>query len=175
MYSKELSIPKEVNLELTENKIRISGPKGEMEKKLELTKEIKIEKVDDKVKAYSESEDRKTKALIGTNLAHIRNAVNGVTNGFTYQMKVVYSHFPVTVKVEGDKVLIQNFLGERKPRIAKIVGKTEVKIEGANVTISGINIEEVGQTAGNIERATRIVGYDKKVFQDGIYIVSKGD
>ena len=41
-------------------------------------------------------------------------------------MKVVYAHFPITVKVEGRKILIENFQGERAPRITHIVGNTKV-------------------------------------------------
>jgi large subunit ribosomal protein L6 len=81
----------------------------------------------------------------------------------------------VTVKVEGDKVLINNFLGERVPRVAKILGKTQVKIDQQDVIITGSSLDDVSQTAANIEQTTRIVGFDKKVFQDGIYITSKND
>jgi large subunit ribosomal protein L6 len=99
--------------------------------------------------------------------------VDGVTKGFTYRLRIVYSHFPITVKVEKDKILIQNFLGERTPRIAKIVGNTEVKVEGSDVIVSGINLEEVSQTSANIEQACRIIGYDRRRFLDGIYLISR--
>ena len=42
------------------------------------------------------------------------------------------------------------------------------------MTIEGNNIEDVGQTAGNLEKATIVKGRDTRVFQDGIYIISKG-
>jgi large subunit ribosomal protein L6 len=115
------------------------------------------------------------KSKIGTSIAHVKNMVDGVTKGFVYKLKVIYSHFPITVKVEKDKVMINNFLGERTSRVAKIVGETQVKIEGQELSVTGIKLEEVSQTAANIEQATRIVGYDKKVFQDGIYITQKGE
>ncbi|MEM5801969.1 MAG: 50S ribosomal protein L6 [Candidatus Aenigmatarchaeota archaeon] len=175
MYSKEIEIPEGVGAELLENKIKVSGPKGTLEKSFQLTKEVKMEKVDNKIKVFSESERRDVKALIGTIAAHIKNLFEGVTKGFTYRLKVVFSHFPITVKVEGDKVLIQNFLGERTARIAKIVGNTEVKVSGQEITVSGIDLEKVSQTAANIEQATRIVGYDRRRFPDGIFIVSKGE
>lgn len=175
MYSKEIEIPEGVGAELLENKIKVSGPKGNLEKSFQLTKEVKMEKVDNKIKVFSESERRDVKALIGTIAAHIKNLFEGVTKGFTYRLKVVFSHFPITVKVEGDKVLIQNFLGERTARIAKIVGNTEVKVSGQEITVSGIDLEKVSQTAANIEQATRIVGYDRRRFPDGIFIVSKGE
>ena len=107
---------------------------------------------------------------MGTIIAHIRNMIKGVKEGYTYHLKIVYNHFPMTVKVEGDKVVTQNFIGERTPRIAKIAGNTQVKIEGQDVTVTGSDIEDVGLTAGSIELSCRIVGYDKRRFSDGIYI-----
>jgi len=173
MFSKEFAVPDGITVEIADGKFKVSGQKGFVEKKLELTKDIKIEKVENKIKFSSESERRNVKALVGTNIGHIKNAIEGVTKGFTYRLRVVYSHFPVTLKAEKDKVVISNFLGERTSRIAKIVGQTQVKIEGPDIILSGINIEDVGQTASNLELATRIVGFDKKVFQDGIYLVSR--
>lgn len=175
MFFKELSIPGDVSVEFDGNKILALGPKGEVRKGLEVPKEIKIEKLDGKIKISSDSDKRTNKAQVGTIAAHIRNAIDGVTKGYVYKMRVVYSHFPMTVKVEGDRVLISNFLGERVPRIARIVGKTQIKIEGQDITLTGPDVDEVSQTAANIEQTCRIVGYDKKIFQDGIYIVSKGE
>lgn len=175
MFFKELLVPQDVTLEISGKSMVARGPKGEVQKQLEATKDIRIEKLDNKVKVSSESERRTTKALVGTITAHIRNAIDGVTKGYTYRMRIVYSHFPMTVKVEGDRVLINNFLGERVPRIARILGKTQVKVDQQDVTLTGSDLDEVSQTAANIEQTCRIVGYDKKIFQDGIYITIKGE
>lgn len=174
MYSKEMNIPEGVSLELIGKKVKVSGPNGSLEKEF-LLKGVKIEKSEKKIKASSESERRKDKSLVGTVLAHIRNMITGVIEGYTYKLKVVYSHFPVTVKIEGDKVVIQNFLGERTPRTAKIVGNSKVEIKEQDVTVTGIDLDEVSQTSGNIEQACRIVGFDRRRFPDGIFIVSKGE
>jgi large subunit ribosomal protein L6 len=113
------------------------------------------------------------KAMVGTFASHIRNMIKGVTEGFEYRMKVVYSHFPMQLKVEKDKLMIGNFLGEKKPRSANILGESKVKASGDEVVVTGINKEDVGQTAANIEQATRIKRFDPRVFQDGIYTVEK--
>lgn len=173
MFSKELAVPEGVDVEILFGKYKVSGPKGTIEKKFELTKDIKVEKQENKVKFSSENERRNVKALVGTNVGHMKNAIEGVTKGFVYKLRFVYSHFPMTVKAEKDKVVISNFLGERTNRIAKIVGQTQVKIEGADITVSGIDIDDVGQTASNLELACRIVGFDRKIYQDGIYLVSR--
>jgi large subunit ribosomal protein L6 len=175
MYFQELVIPEGVNVEISNHSVSVSGPKGNLKKELELEKATKVERIENRLKISSESDKRKIKAKIGTSVAHVKNMIDGVTKGFVYKLKVIYSHFPITVKVEKDRVMIQNFLGERTFRIAKIVGQSQLKIEGQEISVSGINLEEVSQTAANIEQATRIVGFDKKVFQDGIYITQKGE
>ena len=110
---------------------------------------------------------------MGTFTAHIRNMIFGVTQGFEYKMKTVYSHFPIKTIVEGNEFIIQNFLGERSARRAKILDSVTVDIKGDDITVSGIDKEKVGQTAVNIERAARVKRRDIRVFQDGVYIVSK--
>ena len=171
MYSKEITVPDSVTVEVDGNKVKVSGSKGELKREFKLAHGVKIQKQDNKITVVSESSDRKAKALTGTIIAHIKNMIKGVEEGYTYKMKIVYSHFPMMVKVDGDKVVTQNFIGERTPRIAKIAGNVQVKIEGQDVTISGIDLEEVGLTASSIELSCRIVGYDKRRFSDGIYIV----
>jgi large subunit ribosomal protein L6 len=172
MYFKESLIPDGVTVEINGKKVKVSGSKGTLERHFPL-KEVKIEKNGEKVKVSSDSERRKIKSLVGTVLAHIRNMIIGVSQGYTYKLKVVYSHFPVTVKVEGNKLSISNFLGEKTPRFANIVGNSKVEVKGQDITITGIDIEEVSQTSGNIEQACRIIGYDRRRFPDGIFITSE--
>jgi large subunit ribosomal protein L6 len=119
------------------------------------------------------SSRKEQKAMVGTFASHIRNLILGVTDGFECKMSIVYAHFPMQVKVDGKTLIIGNFLGEKKPRVAKILGETKVKVSGSEVVVSGINKEDVGQTAANIEQKTKIKRFDPRTFQDGIYIVQK--
>ncbi len=116
---------------------------------------------------------KKEKALIGTYNAHINNMIKGLTEGFEYHLKIVYSHFPMKVSVKGDDVVIENFEGEKSPRKSRIMPGCKVSVKGDMVIVTGADKEAVGQTAANIERATRIKGFDIRVFQDGIYITEK--
>jgi large subunit ribosomal protein L6 len=101
--------------------------------------------------------------------------ITGVKKGFTYKLKIVFSHFPISVKVQGNTVLIENFTGERNPRRAKIVGDAKVKVVGDDVIVQGINLEDVSQTAANIEQATKVRRKDPRVFLDGIYLYEKSE
>jgi large subunit ribosomal protein L6 len=99
--------------------------------------------------------------------------IHGVSEGIVYKLKMVYSHFPINLKIQGDLIKIENFLGERYPRKAKIPERVEVDIKGQDIEVRGIDKEKVGQTAANIEQATKIKNRDPRVFQDGIYIYEK--
>lgn len=102
------------------------------------------------------------------------NMVKGVTHGFKFTMKVVYSHFPVKTILKDNEFVIENFLGESHPRTAKILGETKIEIKGDTISLSGIDLEHVSQSSANIELATKITNYDPRVFQDGIYLIEKG-
>ncbi len=152
--------------------VKVKGPKGENSKLLKF-RDVHIEVKDGKVIVYTFNSKKKQRAMVGTFAAHIKNLIKGVTEGFQYKLKLVYSHFPVKLRVEGREVVIENFLGEKYPRRAKIVGRAQVKIKGNDIIVEGIDKEECGQTAANLEQTTRIKNLDVRVFQDGIYIVEK--
>ena len=103
----------------------------------------------------------------------IKNILEGVIEGYTIKMKIVFSHFPINVKVEGKKVLVENFQGERAPRITKIWGETKVLPKGDDVIITGHVLSDVSQTAAEIENKTRVKNKDHRVFLDGIYKFEK--
>jgi large subunit ribosomal protein L6 len=102
----------------------------------------------------------------------------GIDEGFEYRLKAVFSHFPMSLKVDGKQLTINNLFGEKVPRVAKLPwspSEVEVRVENkTDVVVRGADREKVGQTAANIERACIIKKRDRRVFQDGIYIVSKG-
>jgi len=167
----EISIPEGLEVAINDEVI-VTGSKGELRRKFK-SRNIKIMIEDEKIVLEAPFPKKRDKAMLGTIKSHINNMIIGLTDGFNYKMKIVYAHFPMTVKAAENKVTIENFLGERHPRTAKIVGDTTVQIKGDEVTVEGTNKEEVGQTMANIEQATKIKGRDPRVFQDGIYLVSK--
>jgi len=172
----EVKIPENVQVKIEDYTVAVKGAKGELKRDFSFIKGrgiyIKIE--DSKVVIESFFADRRKKALIGTIASHIENMITGVTKGWRYKLKIVTTHFPVTVKVQGDKVYIENFLGEKAPRVAKILPGVKVTVKGRDVIVEGIDIEAVGQTAANIELATKVKDKDRRVFVDGIYIYERG-
>lgn len=168
----DMDIPEGASVEIGENSITAKGERGELSKALNIGK-IKVSKKDNKIVLSSGSSRRKDLALLGTLRGDIRNIIHGVSDGIEYKLKIVYSHFPMSVKVQGNEVMIENFLGEKYPRKADILEGVNVEIKGQDVTVSGIDKENVAQTAANMEQATRIKNLDPRVFQDGCYIIEK--
>ena len=168
-----LELPEGVNVDIRGPEIRVTGPRGELTRHFEHVS-IAFKQKEGEVRIVGNKLRRRGKALIGTWKAHLANMVKGVNTGFRYEMKIVFAHFPMKVAAKGNTVTIDNFLGEKSTRTAIIVGGAEVKVKGDMVAIEGNNVEEVGQTAANIERATVVKGRDTRVFQDGVYTVSKG-
>lgn len=167
----ELPIPEGLDVTI-DGGITIKGSKGQLSRKFNYSG-ITIKKEEGNVVIEANFPKKRDKAMLGTIKSHINNMIIGLTDGFTYNMKIVYAHFPMTVKAAGNKVTIENFLGERYPRTAKIVGSAKVQVKGDEVVVTGINKEDVGQTMANLEQATKIKGRDPRVFQDGIYLVSR--
>lgn len=116
---------------------------------------------------------REAQALLHAWEAHVRNLAGGVTHGFEAKMKVVAAHFPMKVAAKDGQLVIENFLGEKYPRTAPLIAGVTAAVDGDFVVLTGVDVEHVGQSCANVERATRIRDYDPRVFQDGIYIVER--
>ncbi|MFA4819731.1 MAG: 50S ribosomal protein L6 [Candidatus Aenigmatarchaeota archaeon] len=172
---KIVAIPDNVQIEIKGLQVTVKG-NGELSRDFgdpRLNGLIKIEKKDSMIHVSDVERNRTTGANVGTIAAHIKNMIIGVTVGFMYTMKIMYTHFPLTVVINGNEIQIKNFFGEKGSRTAKIVGKTDVKVDKDTVTITGINVEEVSQTAANIESACKLTGRDRRIFQDGIFITGR--
>jgi large subunit ribosomal protein L6 len=169
----EIDLPEGVTFSMDNHDIKLSGSRGDLSRNFKHPM-ISVSENNGKIKLVGTKIRRKEKALIGTWRAHLKNMAQGVSSGFLYEMKIVFAHFPMKVSVKGNVVHVANFLGEKTTRLANIHGDVKVIAKGDKVTLEGNNVEDVGQTAANLEQATVVKGRDIRVFQDGIYVVSKG-
>jgi large subunit ribosomal protein L6 len=171
--SKTVQVPDGVEVKIEGRKVTVNGAKGSLTRDFSYVP-ISIDFEGDKtVRVWAEWPRKKEASLVGTVQSHIQNMITGVEKGFSYKLKIVFSHFPMSVKVQGKSVLIENFTGERRARRVKIVGDVKVKVQSEDVVVEGINLEEVSQTAANIEQATKVKKKDPRVFLDGIYVYER--
>ena len=171
--NEEILIPSDVEVSIDGRKIKAKGEKGQLEIEFFHPK-IKVNKDNDKIKFNAKNATKREKRLIGTFKDHIKNIIIGVNDGYEYQLKVCSSHFPMNLVLQGNSLIIKNFIGEKIPRKAKILEGVSVVLESDQIILNGISKEKVGQTAANIESACKITKRDRRRFEDGIYITSKG-
>lgn len=170
--SRTIQIPGDVEVTLEGRKISVKGPKGTLVRNFQHAS-ISMEVDGKTVRIWAEWPRKRETSLVGTIYSHIQNMIKGVTKGFTYKLKIVFSHFPISVKVREKTVLIENFTGERNPRKAKIAGNANVKIESEDIIVQDLDLENVSQTAANIEQATKVKRKDPRIFLDGIYVYER--
>jgi len=191
LSSRTVEIPEDVEVVIKARCVKVTGKLGELEREF---KHVPMEcRVVDAAAAGMADEDgenvkkyvkvdmwfanRKQLASVRTVCSHIENMIVGVTRGFLYKMRFVYSHFPINVSLSGDTVEIRNFLGERRVRKVKLlpgvkyVRTADVKDQ---IELSGIDIVNVSLTAAQIQQSTNIRKKDLRKFLDGIYVSEKG-
>ncbi len=171
-YKKTLKVPEKSEFKVENGMLAVKGPMGEAKRDI-FYPNIKAEIADGIFSLSSKNASKKETKIINTYIAHIKNMINGVTNGHHYELKICSSHFPMNVSFSNNEIVIKNFIGEKYPRKLAIDKNVKVKVEGDVIKLDGTDIELVSSTAADIERLTKRLGFDKRVFQDGCYITIK--
>jgi len=172
--SRTIPIPDGVVVSIDGGKVTVRGSKATLVRDYTYHG-INLETDGKTVKISAEWPRKKESSMVGTIESHIKNMITGVTKGYTYKLKIVYSHFPITVKLQDKSILVENFTGERRPRRAKILGDVKIKIETDDIIVQGANLEDVSQTAANIETMTRVTNKDPRVFLDGLFVYERNE
>ncbi|MEM4259480.1 MAG: 50S ribosomal protein L6 [Candidatus Pacearchaeota archaeon] len=170
--SEQLEIPNGISCEFSNNILKCKKDSSELTKKIDVPG-MSLSIKDNKIFIECESGNKKDFKKIKSYVAHIKNLFYGLQKEYIYRLESCNVHFPMTLKIDGDNVVITNFLGEKTPRFAKILPGVKVEIKGQKITVSSPNKEAAGHTASNLERATKIKNRDRRIFQDGIFIVER--
>ena len=170
----EITIPSGVSVHVKDGEFTVKGPKGEVKRRLYHPR-VNYAVEGDSIVITSEDATKREKTLLFTMVSHVKNLIQGVTEGHSYKLKVCSGHFPMSVTIKGDTLEVKNFIGEAVPRRLKLNPAVKVEIEGVIITVEGADVEAAGQQAARIEALCRRPGFDKRIFQDGIYITHKGD
>ena len=171
-FQEILEIPEGINVTMKKHMIQFQGPLGKTFKSFRKIP-VNIEIDDGKLTLKAQGTRKRDYSILHTARSLIKNIFEGLLEGYTIKMKVVYAHFPITVKVKEKTILIENFQGERAPRMTTIVGNTKVVPKGEDVVLTGEVWTDITQTAANIELKTKVKNKDHRVFLDGIYVYEK--
>ncbi|MBC8500462.1 MAG: 50S ribosomal protein L6 [DPANN group archaeon] len=171
-FQEIIETPSNCQVTLDDGVLTVKGEKGDVRKNL-FDPAISLKLENNNINISTKNLNKRKKKLMNTYKAHIKNLFKGVSVGHTYKLKICSGHFPMTVSVKDDLFEIKNFLGEKVPRKLKILEGTEVRVDGTEVVVESVSKEKAGQMAASIEQLTRRPGFDKRIFQDGIYIIEK--
>ncbi len=170
--TREIALAQGVTARVEHGELVVKGSKGEVRRSFTHPK-VKIHIQDEKIILTSDRNTRRERTILGSFESHIKNIVQGVQELHIYKLKVCSGHFPMSVVVTGKEFVIKNFLGETVPRKVTLPQNVEVKVAGADITVSSPDVEAAGLAASKIERLCRITNRDLRIFQDGCYIVEK--
>jgi len=169
---KKIEIPNGVEAEIEGARVKIRGSEGENTRKFSLGS-LELVKEGNKISVGSKKSTKKEKKMMNTLAAHIENMILGVQKKFEYELKAVFSHFPMTIEIKGHEIIIKNFLGEKIPRKVSVSKNVEIELNGNVIKIRSTDRELAGQAAANLETVTKIRSRDRRVFQDGIFMTKK--
>lgn len=168
----EIEVPEGVEVTIGNNEVSVSGKEGSIVKKMNFLK-MDVKKEGNKIVVGGEKITQTEKKMLFTIISHIRNMIEGVQEKYSYELKICFNHFPITLDISGNEAKIKNFLGEKIPRVAKILEGVEVKVNNDIISLKSVDKELAGQTAANFEAATKVRNRDRRVFQDGLFIITK--
>lgn len=169
---RQVQIPDGVEVSMRKSTLRVSGRLGRTYKDFRRIP-VELEVSDRTVRLKAAGTRKRDHAILNTASSIVRNLCEGVLDGYTVKLKIVFAHFPITVKTKGDLITIENFQGERAARTARIIRDTKVTPKGEDVIITGPVLTDVTQTAANLQQATKVKNKDHRVFLDGIYVYEK--
>jgi len=169
---REIELPEGVEAKVEADGILIKGRLGELKRDF-LNKNIFYQCTGKNIVISARDSSKNEKKMLGTIEAHLRNMISGVQNMHKYVLRICSGHFPMQVSVSGGELIIKNLLGEKTPRKIPINKNVKIKFEGRDLTVESTNKELAGETASRIEKLSMRGGYDRRIFQDGIFIVNK--
>ncbi|CRK42036.1 60S ribosomal protein L9-B like [Verticillium longisporum] len=178
-----VEIPEGVKVHIKSRNVTVEGPRGKLVKDLSHLAVNFSQPKKDLINIEIHHGSRKNVATLRTVRSLINNLIIGVTKGFKYKMRYVYAHFPINVNLDKNsetglwEVEIRNFIGEKIVRKVVMHEGVDVEISKAQkdeLVLLGNSLENVSQSAADIQQICRVRNKDIRKFLDGLYVSEKG-
>lgn len=151
-----ITLPTGVTVIFADRELKVKGPLGELVKKVSSDVEIVID--GSSVQVSPSHKSISANAMSGTFASHLKNMIEGVTKGF--EKKLIIEGVGYRYAVNGNEVKLD--IGFSHPVIVPIPAGLKVLVEKGNMTISGIDKEEVGQFSAKIRSLKKVEPYKGK-------------
>ncbi len=151
-----VDLPAGVKAEIGAEKIKITGPRGFLERTL--PRGIKVEQKESQLLVQKKDESKSQSALQGTIRSHLENMVLGVTQGWKKVLEIVGPEYRAELK--GNDLILN--LGYSNPVEVKAPEGIKFSLNKSIITIEGNNLEQVSQLAAQIRSARKPDPYKGK-------------
>lgn len=145
---KPIEIPKGVEVNMSQNTVKVKGPKGELQWQCPAGMTVAVE--EGRVIVKRPDDTKKNKALHGLTRSIIANMVKGVSEGFKKELHIVGVGYRVDLK--GNNLMFS--LGYSHPVEFPlpdgITAEIDHKARPLKLTLQGIDKQLLGQVAANI-------------------------
>ena len=152
-----LTIPAGVDVTVTDNTVKVKGPKGELS--LDVIKTLKVNVDGTELTVEKLKEDKFTNQMHGTTNANINNMLIGTSEGFKKGLEIIGVGYRFAVS--GNTLTIQ--AGYSHPVKLEIPKGVSVNaISATEIEISGADKQVVGEFAANIRKVREPEPYKGK-------------
>ena len=167
LAAKPIKLESSVNAELKDKQVKLKGPKGELTVKIKGNVDVKIEENMIFIKRKTDA-DRADQGLVWS---LIKNAVVGVTQGFSKKLEVVGKGWRSAVK--GNNINLQ--VGLSNPVDFKLpAGVTASQENPGSFTLFSHDKQLLGQVCADIQRIRPVEPYKLKGIRiEGQYLRKK--
>ena len=153
-----IPVPSGVTIELTDGHVKVTGPKGTLER--DLPRDITIRQEDGQLLVERPTDQRQHRALHGLTRSLVSNMVVGVTDGFTRDLEIVGVGYRAAAT---SPTRLDLALGFSHPvAVDAPEGITFETPAPTRITVRGIDKEAVGQVAANIRSIRKPEPYKGK-------------
>ena len=155
-----IPVPKGVSVEVAPGRVKVKGPKGELE--VPVSPEMRVVVEEGVVRVERPSDERRHKSLHGLTRTLIANAVKGVSEGYSKELLIK----GIGYRARRVRRALERTVGFSHPVVVEPPeGITFEVPEPTRVRVSGIDKQKVGQVAANIRAIRKPSAYHEK----GIY------
>ena len=169
----EIEIPSGISVSFDKDLIVMKKDNTTVSRKLNSLVSVKID--GNKIKLEALRSTKRERKIFGSIRSHIKNIIEGLEKPWVYKLQIATVHFPTTASIDkaNKEFVLKNFLGEKKDRKIKLDDNVDIKINKDIIEITCADVEKAGQAAANLEKLTKVRNRDRRIFQDGIFIIEK--
>ncbi len=153
-----IEIPEKTDVSITDGVLTVHGPLGTLTKVVHPHVSITVD--EGAVTVAPTNETRLARALWGTYASHVKNMLRGVNE--EYKKKLILDGIGYRMAVSGKELTLN--VGYSHPVVLELPEGVKAEVEKNELTISGINKEEVGQFAANVRAKKKPEPYKGKGF-----------